>query len=139
MIEFEQARELLKRAMETQGPDFVYCNLGGGCFYEPVTEVARFAFGNGPKDALLPNDNRRKTGCLIGVVLDLAGETRHHNFTENVLKLTLKYPDMMTSSAAYYLWEAQRVQDRGGSWGQAYEAAEQYAEAFLMATIYPKS
>ncbi len=74
MIKLEQARVVLKQAMETKGTDFVY-NPGGfaGCFYQPMSNDDNYV-------SKTEDDPKLTTGCLIGVALDLAGETRHHNF-----------------------------------------------------------
>src|SRR5438034_7562621 len=96
MIDLAQARDLLARAVETQGRDFIY-STGGGCFYVPLTEenintmptpiAARLAFYV---------ESKRKTGCLIGVALDLAGETRHHFRTSIIHSVYNEYPNMMS-------------------------------------------
>jgi len=122
MIDLQRARELLKQAMETQGRDFQYCNVKGGCFYEP-TEFSGAGDG-GKGDPLPENDNRRKTGCLIGVALTLAAETRHVGSTEWVNQLWMRFPDMMTREAAAYFAAAQGKQDIGKTWGVAYDYAE---------------
>jgi hypothetical protein len=112
MIDLERARELLVRAVETQGRDFVYNPSGlGECSY------TRALFGS-------PGQPQCITGCLIGVALDLAGETRHHGYMAGVASLRAAFPDMMTQDAASYFRVAQWRQDSGGTWGQAYDAAE---------------
>lgn len=116
MIDLAKARELLKAAVDTQGEDFVYNPItGGSCWYEPLANS-------------LEGDPRGVTGCLVGVALTLAGETRHLGIDEDVASLSSDFPDMLTSAACEYLWEAQRAQDKGASWGEAYRAAEKYAE-----------
>jgi len=111
-IELEQARKLLKQAMETQGPDFVYNPKGlGECLYEQRQN------SEGPQAI---------TGCLIGVALDLSGETRHHGFRGNVMTLRSRYPDMMSADAVLYFYSAQLTQDNGSTWGEAYLAAEKW-------------
>lgn len=120
MIDIDQARDLLARAVATQGRDFVYNpdNIVGVCRYEPDTD--------------LPPDNPRAvTGCLIGVALDLAGETRHYGATLAVSSLTYKFPGMMTDRVAEYFQVAQTAQDHGDSWGTAYDLAEAYYQTRL--------
>lgn len=115
MIELEQARELLHAAVETRGRDFVYNPNGyGTCKYTPLTE----------RDEPDPDYPARKTGCVVGVALDLAGETRHHGSPLSVIGLQDTIGDFMTKQAARYLRVAQEEQDSGASWGQAYDAAE---------------
>lgn len=115
MIEIEQARKLLREAVDTQGEDFVY-NLDGeqSCFYKPL---------EGPS-LLGPDDPRYKTGCLVGVALNLAGETRHQDLRESVMSLHVYYPDMMSREAAVYFRVAQIAQDEGKTWGEAFKVAE---------------
>src|SRR6266536_195901 len=122
-ITLEMARVLLKQAMETQGRDFVY-NPGGEkrSFYVPATEDNLKNLGVIFDFAL--DDPRRKTACLIGVALDLHGETRHHNSQQSVFGLHASFPGMMTERAANYFTKAQRSQDGGSTWGEAYDAAE---------------
>lgn len=116
-ITLEQARDLLKRAVETQGPKFIY-NPDGmyECRYEPVPDCS------GPPG---------QTGCLVGVALELAGETRQRGYKDNVLGLTHKFPDMMTEQAAVYFLEAQSAQDGGTTWGEAYARAEESLSGWM--------
>ena len=122
MIEIQQARELLKAAMETQGKDFSYSDGGKNCLYRPMTEYD-FHDGGGEFDA---DDPRTKTGCLIGVALSLAGETRHLNLKLCITLVWQKYPDMMSEHTRIYFSKAQFNQDFGGSWGESYQEAELY-------------
>lgn len=116
MLNLADTRILLERAVETQGPDFVYNPGGrGACVYLPMAGVAAEAEGN-PQKALTP--------CLIGVVLDLAGETRHHDFTGNLGALVERYPDMLTDPARRFLHAVQLFQDDGETWGKSARHAE---------------
>lgn len=124
MIEIERARELLKQAMETQGRDFKYVPEPMGCYYSPITLTKEGI-------TLLEDDNRRKTGCLIGVALTLAGETRHLEFNEGVGELATEYPDMMSEYTVYYFIIAQSKQDNGYTWGEAYDKAEVYYQDYI--------
>ena len=114
MIELEQARGLLARAVLTKGPDFRYIPLGSfkQCYYCPM---------NGNENDFENDDPRNETGCLIGVALSLSGETRHLNLMGVITEI---YHGMMTEEAALYFAQAQRAQDSGHTWGQAYEASE---------------
>ena len=138
MINVQKARELLKAAMETQGPDFKYAtHFGTACLYEKVTDGLWMELYDvslqGPNDLSLPgpDDPRRKTACLIGVALDLHGETFHHGSTTNIHSLALHNPTRITSQAGEYFRHAQKVQDSGGTWGNAYEEAERFAEKLI--------
>ncbi|MEV1109957.1 hypothetical protein AB0I95_15055 [Micromonospora sp. NPDC049751] len=113
MIDIEQARELLKKAVDTQGREFVYNPGGGGaCKYGPVPGHT------GPQGT---------TGCLVGVALSLNGEERHledrHDLT--VMALAGVLSDLMSEYAARYFRVAQDVQDDGKTWGEAYDRAEE--------------
>lgn len=132
MIDLSKARELLKAAMETQGRDFVYSPGGHGCFYTPITELPAKYTRPGGDRTVAEDDPRRKTGCLIGVALNLHGETRHHGYESRVTNLALDFPDIMDSQARDYFQRAQSGQDYGLSWGQAYDSAETFAEVYLL-------
>lgn len=122
MINVRRARQLLKQAMETQGPDFVYAQDGSRCFYEPVTQdhIAHH---------LIPSqDNRRLTGCIVGVALDIEGLTFQHGSTQNIGALAFNNFTQITPEAGEYFKIAQKLQDNGNSWGAAFNAAELEAE-----------
>ncbi len=113
MIEIETARDVLLRAVATQGRAFVYNPDGiGMCTYTARPELSD------------DTDPRRITGCLVGVALDLAGEQRHHGVPGNVDSLRRQFPDMLSDQTRDYLWAAQKVQDNGGTWGVAFDTAE---------------
>lgn len=120
-VTLDKARELLKQAVDKQGRDFVYNPEGSAyCFYRPMDPV---------RDFVAAEDVRTKTGCVVGEALKLAGETRHLESTLNPRGILSDYPDMMTDEAANYFWTAQKVQDRGGSWGAALDEAETWANS----------
>lgn len=111
-ITLERARDLLARAVGTQGRDFIYNPGGMGmCLYVPTPGVPT-------------GDPRRVTGCLIGVTLDLAGFTGHHGVQGNVSALHDRFPGLMSLAAKDYFASAQRHQDFGSTWGEAYDKAE---------------
>lgn len=123
IIELDQARDLLRQAVETQGRDFVY-NPGrhGECRYEPVDAQAA---------GISPDAPQARTGCLIGVALTLAGISilaQHMNtsiaFAETTGQAT--GAEALSSGTRTYFYVAQEVQDNGGSWGEAYDEAEQW-------------
>lgn len=127
MINLEKARESLKTAMETQGPDFVYCPDDKACHYTKIPQ----------SNATGPSDPRTITGCLVGVALDIAGETRHHDFGGYIVPLARMYPDMMTEATLQYFRIAQRLQDKGCSWGYSYQQAEASVEQIKL--HYPEA
>lgn len=114
-IEIEQARDLLLKAVATQGRGFVYNDMpGANCFYEPNAEFDE----DSPK---------AKTGCVVGVALSLAGETRHlgpDSAGMSATGLRAAFPDMMSREAAVYFNRAQGEQDTGATWGRAFDMAE---------------
>lgn len=127
MIDLPKARELLKAAVETQGPDFKYCVRGQKCFYEPLTEelVKEYAREN-PSIYVPENDNRRLTACLVGVALSLGGASFHLGSEKNIKALASVNPTEIDWVAGEYFYAAQCAQDQGETWGSAYEAAESY-------------
>ena len=142
MLEIQQARILMRQIVNEQGPNFRYVPAGNshriGCFYVPLHKVHGWAdrgllmrsmIGESGK----PDDPRYLTACLIGRVLETAGETRHmtpETLGKNVRGLKGLWPDMMSWEAEEYLQSAQLTQDRGGTWGEALEAAEKRANSW---------
>lgn len=117
-IDLAKARELLAAAVETQGRDFVYNPGGAGdCLYRPMTE----------EDGVAPDDPRAKTPCLVGTALDIHGETRHRESTENISYLAMDL-GLTTEATTDYFQRAQYAQDQGKTWGQAFDEAEEFAE-----------
>lgn len=124
MITLNEARPALKAAVETQGRDFVYNPDNGVCFYVP-------------RPAVQPDDPKGVTGCIIGVALTILGETRHTvayphtdlsvGFEGSVSTLAGHFKGMMTDEARTYFELAQRAQDSGCPWGEAYDLAEEWA------------
>lgn len=114
-IDLTQARDLLKRAVETQGRDFIYNPSGNGmCRYTPI-----------PKD----DGPQGQTGCLVGVAMALAGVdvTRgpwRADLGLNIYSVCLELPGLLTTEAERYLSVAQQSQDHGSTWGAAYDRAE---------------
>lgn len=135
MLELKQARILMLQVVNDQGHDFKYClnSVGYSCYYVPLSKVEEWAdHGLLMHSTIGPSSNydpRRFTGCLIGRVLEAAGETRHLTPTglgKNVHELRAEWPDMMSPETAEYLQAAQVIQDRGGTWGSAFSAAEEF-------------
>lgn len=126
MLNLEDVRVLLKKAVETQGRDFIYNpDSARNCYYAP------YSFG--PED-----DPRRATGCLIGTMF-VVGDIQPPNNFKNWQKAaeTLKFSSdifsvnrvfqFCTTEAVNYLVVAQRAQDSGETWGKAYDVAEEWA------------
>lgn len=128
MLKLEQARAFARQVVEEQGADFVYNTQGAGtnCFYAPLSEVRAMGTAVDRRRYDAP-DNREKTGCLVGRILDLAGETRHReerNVSKAVDDLSRTCEGMMSQRAREYLSYLQGSQDTGHSWGVALEHAE---------------
>src|SRR5678809_333792 len=112
-ITIEMAREVLPRAVATQGSDFVYSPGGvANCYYEPQKDLPE-------------SDPMFRTACLIGVALDLLGFTEHHEMMVNVNGLWERGLPMDLAAKDYFL-RAQRRQDGGRTWGEALQAAEDW-------------
>lgn len=125
MLTLEEARRILALAVEKQGRDFVYNPEGGLCCYVPQKSL--------PED-----DPRSQTGCIVGTGFDLGNIKPPRGFPDwehaalelavfSVSDLNRKFA-FLTDDAETYLQIAQMVQDGGGSWGVAFDAAER---AFL--------
>lgn len=125
MITLDQARGLLARAVLTQGPDFVY-RTTGICAYQPTTQaVGTDEDAEGVSEAERDYYTAEKTGCLIGVALDLAGYTDHRSSAGSVVGLWSDRTIPGVSAQAVAYWQAaQSTQDGRLTWGEAYRRAE---------------
>ena len=113
LMTLEEARGWLRAAVDTQGEDFIY-NPGfssgfGSCSYVPIQR-----FGS--------DDPRAKTGCLIGTALGLAGRVVQ-DLSGSILMHSELY--VLNPEATRYFVEAQVWQDKGSTWGHAYQMAEE--------------
>lgn len=116
-IGLEQVRALLWRAVQTQGRDFVYNPDGGTC-------------RNVPSQACAEDDPRRRTGCLVGTAMSLSGRIDDMQyFAEGSVDV---FGGHLTEAAVDYLAVAQEIQDNGGTWGAAYDQAEELAESGVL-------
>lgn len=116
----EEARGYLARAVLTQGPSFVYnVDLDGS----DNRDCSYFIQEDRPEE-----DPARLTPCLIGVAVRLAGR-EVPAWLEGTACSDRGARDEwnLSGKAAWYFFTAQRVQDQGGTWGEAYAAAEVYA------------
>jgi hypothetical protein len=118
----DAAVEALKQAVETQGRDFVYNTEGerGMCFYS----VAAYRSHRPQEyDATSP---KAKTGCLVGVTLDLLGVRYNKSEDRSVTSLE-GIKEQVDGIALEILRQAQIKQDEGKSWGYAYDSAMAFA------------
>lgn len=140
-------RRLLREVVEEAGRDFVYRtnpSPTANCYYIPLprlrelaTETPGYSWGalfnhKAPIELAGPDegDPREITGCIVGRVLDKLGVMAHRTLRAcamDVMELHEAYPGIFTSDAvAVYLQMAQSTQDPGGTWGEAYDAAERW-------------
>lgn len=129
MVDVEEARVRLERAMETKGPDFVYSKDGkASCLYVPIPP-GYVEYGPDEAEWSVPlppptDDPRRTTGCLVGVAIaDL--------LTQNLKDSTATISSFaarlgIDQTAASYFRKAQHYQDKGSTWGEAVAAAEEW-------------
>ena len=117
LMTLEEAQGFLRAAVDTQGDSFVYNPSYSSmvCEYTPRTDAPI-------------GDPRRRTGCLIGTALKLAGRS------EETLKVHGFVTDLekhfeLNEVAASYFDVAQQEQDAGSTWGDAYRAAERWRSA----------
>lgn len=123
IIELEEARELLLRAMETQGRDFQYqtkVGYGHGCLNVPLTEELSGMHGI----KMLEDDPKAKTGCIVGTALSLSG--RDLPLKERCCMAVTGFAEWLSGDALSYLSIAQMAQDNMQTWGEAYDRAESY-------------
>lgn len=119
-ITLERASELLLQAVETQGRDFVYntnrnpawMQWQNKCYYTPITS----------DDPEVP-ESKRKTGCLIGTWLKLAG-FQYDERWETRAAADVCFQLGLQTEVCDYLQRAQEIQDKAMSWGEAYDQAE---------------
>lgn len=135
----DEARNLLRRAVETQGPDFIYRPRGfsGKCTYTVADFVKQYQLDQSLlKCHVDADDPRLKTGCLIGVALDLAGFTAHHRSSAGIRSLAiLEEFARMDPWIFDYFGVAQDAQDNGRTWGQVYQEAEDWAQDVALGII----
>lgn len=126
-LDMDTARRLAREVLAEEGRACVYAppsNSGSNaCYYAPLAKLR--ASGIVSEDPL-PDDIRERTGCYVGRILTAHGETRHLEFMTVVSDLWNSYGTSMFTERRVmeYLLTIQRVQDPGGNWGAAYDAAE---------------
>lgn len=134
MLTLEQVRQLARKVVRETGATFVYVPAQGGatCLYIPISK-AREQWPDddwGAVDISLvfdPEDPREHTACLVGRILDEAGEDRHHAITFHgigIVGIAEQIPDMLEAEAVDYLNNLQNSQDDGHTWGTAWAEAE---------------
>lgn len=128
VIDLELTRQLAQKAVEKMGPRFRYVIPGSylSCHYLPNALASE-------------SDPRRKTGCLVGTMLTLAGLTNEEikvcgsgsveMFVSALIQNGLDYT--VTDEALMYMQVLQNIQDSGATWKTAISAAErEYEEGF---------
>lgn len=128
MIDLAKARELLAASVATQGEDFVYNTTDGArgtCFNVPFTEDLRDEFGQQFARPPAQDSPQRKTGCIVGTAMTIAGLTHKKGYPAG--GVSTAYGQHLSVEAVEYLQIAQRSQDAGHSWGAALAEAEAWA------------
>lgn len=128
-IDLETARGLLARAVLTKGPEFVYnpYEFGTPCAYVPLDPQNPGSPEVSSPEVKGEDDPRCLTGCLVGVALALAGYELTVDEARPIHRLAHEESFPVTGEAVNYLREAQKLQDAGSTWGNAYDAAEAFA------------
>lgn len=131
MIGLTRARALLAQAVATQGRDFVYNPGHNGCFYSVEQAQGYITHYGVTVDASW--EPILKTGCLIGTALKLIRYDHLFKFTMTKFDVAHKrlHQPILSPGAVIYFRCAQDRQDRGESWGEAYDAAERLANLDL--------
>jgi hypothetical protein len=119
-IDLEKARTLIREAMQTQGPDFMYNADGDGyCWNVPDLTVA-------------DGDPRKITGCIVGTALTMLGidlntdEARRGGSIYELMRLLEDAEEAVaTPGALRYMAYVQSAQDAGDTWGGAIAKAEE--------------
>lgn len=126
-IDISRARELLKRAMETQGRDFVYMDGSDSyaCYNVPVIKEY---FGDSMDyyDGIPADSPKRMTGCIVGTAMSFTGLIE--DWTKHRCGSVDNFWKFLTNDAANYLRIAQIMQDRGHTWGDAFDTAERFID-----------
>lgn len=147
-LDEDNVLELLKQIVESKGRDYVYnpaANGGDGtndrsCYYVPIPKaLAHGVFMSSHIEQRYverPEHPKNQTGCVIGELLTRNGFDEQTNpgayntiassgSTVDVLLLSLRVGGHLeyTENARKVLRVAQIRQDRGGSWGEAFDAA----------------
>lgn len=126
-INISRARELLKQAMETQGRDFIYSDGrdSHSCYNVPVTKE-HFGDSMDYYDSIPEDSPKRVTGCLVGTAMSLSGVmgtwvSHRSGSVDNFWRF-------LTDDATDYFRVAQVMQDRGHTWGEAFDTAERFID-----------
>lgn len=134
-LDLDTARRLMATVVG-ENPDFIYSTWefrGSGCYYVPLPVLREEQKRLGGaisgmdlvRDMAMENDPRETTGCLIGMILDRHGQTRHRFTGKTVMGLSLRFPWMFANERVVaYLSAAQQKQDGGGTWQEAMDEAE---------------
>lgn len=134
MLDAEHVLTLAEQVVAEQGEDFVYSpNARTDCFNVPLSELRTLnTQGFSSDDEPDPSDPREITGCLVGRILDLAGEERHHQWeyvADSISNLNDRFSgDIATERACTMLFDMQTSQDDGNSWGTALRKMKQKME-----------
>lgn len=117
-INLEEARKLLKAAMETMGPEFVYASVldedGNPC--DVCVNIPHPA-------TVYPGAS--VTGCIVGTAMLLSGRLTEEQMREEFAFGDVRiFTPYITRHASMYFTVAQVSQDSGSTWGEAVRKAE---------------
>lgn len=126
----DQTLVWLRRAVAERGNDFDYCKTykrgkqsGENPFGTSNADNCRYVEGI---DGGIP-----EPGCIAGHVFHQAGVSLEDLVKHEYTSAGVAAPKLgFTKPASEMLHLAQRIQDRGGSWGEALTAAETWARGF---------
>lgn len=134
MLSLEDARYYATEIVTEVGPEFRYGipEKDGThiCLYVPLPEArVKGLYDEEPKEG----DPREQTGCLIGRILDRAGETVHRDprvtVSDNVNDLDTMFPTLFEDGIVrMYLVQLQESQDEGSTWIDAVTAGEMWLQ-----------
>lgn len=108
MLDTKGLLEGMRKAVERRGADFVDPNaVNDECLY-----------------VLSRDSDEPIPGCIIGTaIFEATGDLVAEEFERRNADSLTPY---LTEQAREVAYEAQRVQDKGGTWGEALEAAEDH-------------
>lgn len=131
MLTLQDARRYAAEIVSQVGPDFRYMTIRTAahaqCLYIPLKEARAQGIY---REEQIEDDPREKTGCLVGRILDAAGETAHRShhveITDNVDDLYRKFPGLFDNIVGGYLTTLQISQDDGKTWAESVADGENW-------------
>lgn len=143
-INLKRAKELVQEAIDSvpDGPNFRYVSVANsGCAYVPITDQ-NYTTYVGSYGELPPEDNRRKTGCIVGTALSKAGidwskvsswhlsSRFRYIYKEGAFKDQDEEVNISEGALAYFV-AAQNAQDLAETWDEAQARADGATTDFI--------